>query len=374
MSLPQNQNDQFVSTKSRLNKELVHKYGQGRWIPNKALEELALEKYSTNGEGITFEDLTIHFRCSKNKAQRKLKNECTEKIDKNGKKVSILFTLDDKRTKPRQYFPTCIKTKIIENKRKRQNRLIDPTGANYKNKTSSYYPLHNAIEQQMVYYFLTQLSLLPFQPLNMHNIRLWMIIDKSHYEELVQKTWSEDNKTKVERERIGLREVIFKFNKKGSIEIEIACTENPFQIETDDDVNNFFVFLGQVKDRLANILMDPRERIVPSVDLWILKYCDFNKDVEFDDKKIGQLMDLNIQIKYAGKTFRLYVKNLEDRFVLRGEKVLKVDKPITTFLNDSIQHPFNLINNKLNELGYFFEKSVNEINARIDKVEGKTNT
>ena len=42
-------------------------------------------------------------------------------------------------------------------------------------------------------------------------------------------------------------------------------------------------------------------------------------------------MDLNIQVKYAGEAFRLYVKNLEDRFVLRGEKAMKVNQPITIF-------------------------------------------
>ena len=113
---------------------------------------------------------------------------------------------------------------------------------------------------------------------------------------------------------------------------------------------NIFVFLGQVKERLAIILIDPRERIVPPIDNWILKYCDFNKDIEIDDKNIGQLMDLNIQIKYAGEAFRLYVKNLEDRFVLREEKIMKVNQPITTFMNDSILSPFHLINSKVNEL------------------------
>ena len=233
--------------------------------------------------------------------------------------------------------------------RKRQNRLIDPTGVTYFNKGhSSTYPLHNAIENQIVQSFLLQLSLLPFQPLNMHNIHLWTIIDKNHYEELKLKPAF--NKTKIVRERIGLREVIFKFNKKGSIEIEVGCSRNPFPLETAYDVLNIFVFLGQVKERLAIILSDPRERIVPPIDNWILKYCDFNKDVEIDDKNIGQLIDLNIQIKYAGEAFRLYVKNLEDRFVLRGEKVMKVNKPISIFLDDAILNPFHLINSKINEL------------------------
>jgi hypothetical protein len=324
-----------------------------------------VKKYRINGKGITFSDICKEYRCLKQKAQRRLKNGCKEKIDKNGKKSSILFTLDNERSIPQQYFPSSIKATIIENK---GNRPIDPTGPNYNNKVSSYYPLHNAIEQQTASYFLTQLLLLPFQPLNMHNTHMRTVIDKSHYEEIKLKPYSEDNKTKIVRERIGLREVIYKFNKNGSIEIEIACSKNPFPLETDNDVNNVFVFLGQVKDRLANILNDPRERIVPPVDKWILKYCDFNKDIELDDKNIGQLMDLNIQIKYAGEAFRLYVKNLEDRFALRGEKVMKVNQPITTFLNDAILNPYHLIDTRFTELRDFIGKNYLDLK---DRIEGK---
>ena len=170
--------------------------------------------------------------------------------------------MDNERTIPQQYFPSSIKATIIENKR---NRLIGPTGVTYSNKGhSSSYPLHNAIETQIVHSFLFQMYSLPLQPLHMHNIHLWTIINKHHYEEITQSL--SFNKTKIVRERIGLREVIFKFNKKGSIEIDISCSKYPFQIETDDDVNNFFIFLGKVKYTLAYILSDPRERIVPSAD------------------------------------------------------------------------------------------------------------
>ena len=355
--------------KNRLIDQLDHRYGRGKWISDEDLEDLALKKYSTNGRGITFSDVTEEFRCPKDKAQRRLKNACKEKIDNNGKKSSILFTLDNKRTKPQQYYPSCIKAKIIENKRKIQNRLIGTTGVSYssnKGHSSSYhcYPLCNAIENQIVSSFLTQLSLLPFQPLNMHNIHMLTIIDKSHYEEIKQKPWSDYNKTKIERERIGLREVVYKFHKIGSIEIDISCSRYPFQIETDDDVNNFFIFLGQVKDRLANILNDPRERIVPPVDNWILKYCDLNKDIELDNNEIGQLMSLNIQIKYVGKAFRLYVKNRDDRFVLREEKVTKVNQPITTFLNDSIMYPNHLIYKRLDIITNMIQK----LGEKIDTI------
>jgi hypothetical protein len=192
------------------------------------------------------------------------------------------------------------------------------------------------------------------------------IVDKSHYEEIKLKPCYE-NKTKIQRERIGLREVVYQFHKKGSIEIDISCSKYPFPIETDNDVNNLFVFLGKVHDRLSRILSDPRERIIPSIETWILKYCDFNKDVDVESKNIGQLMDLNIQIKYAGKSFRLYVKNLQDKFVLREERTMKVDQPVSPFMNDSILNPFHLMEDKLNEVINIFEKKLNEVINKFGK-------
>ena len=361
--LPVTENGPNAINQNRPNEQLVPRYGKWKRISSKEIENLAITKYQNCGLGITINDIIKTFQCKQTKAQKKLKLLCNESSNKNGERVKPkLFTIN--RTKPQQYFPSCIKATIIENKIK---RLIDPTGVSYTNKghSSSHYPLHNVNENQIVQSFLTQLSLLPWQPLNMHNIRLWTVIDKSHYEELKLKPAF--NKTKIERERIGLIEVIFKFNKKGSIEIDISCSTKPFQIETDDDVNNFFVFLGKVQYTLARILSDPRERIVPSIDNWILKSCDFNKDVEIEE--IGQLMDLNIQVKHAGKAFRLYVKNLEDMFVLRGERTMKVNQSITTFLNDSILSPFHLIDNRINEFVNIIEKRLTDIISRIENLE-----
>jgi hypothetical protein len=358
------QNEPIEDNKSRPNAKLVHVYGPRKRISNPDLQKLALKIYNTNGRGITYPDLINTCGYTKKQAQRKLKNVCVEKRDKNGRKTSTLFTLDNERTNPQQYFPSSIKAKVIENKR---NRLIGTTGVSYSNNlssfpSSSHYPLYNAIEHHMVSYFITQLSLLPFQPLYMHNIHLWMIVDKSNYEEINQKPWYENNKTKIQKERVGVREVVFQFHKKGSIEIGISSSKHPFKIETDNDVNNFFIFLGKVQDRLAYILSDPRERIVPPIDNWILKSCDFNKDIEIDHRDIGQLLDLNMQIKHVGKAFRLYIKNLEDTFVLRGERTMKVDQSITTFMNDSILHPYHLIKKEFDELKNIILQKLNEKN------------
>jgi hypothetical protein len=347
-----NQNEPNAINQNRPIDILDHKYGRGKHLSGNLLEELALEIYNKNGRGTTYKDLMEKFQCTKKKAQRRLKNACREHVN-DGKKRSVLFRLEDERTNPQQYFPSCIKAKIIKNKR---NRLISTTGDSYSNKghSSSHSPLHNANENQIVQSFLLQLSLLPWQALNMHNIHLWTIIDKSHYEEINQKPAF--NKAKIVRERIGLREVTYKFNKRGSIEIDISSSNNPFQIETDDDVNNFFVFLGKVQYTLAFLLSDPRERIVPQIDYWILKSCDFNKDIEIDHTNVGQLLDLNIQIKHAGKALRLYVKNLEDSFVLRAERTMKVDRSVFSFMNDSILNPYHLFQKKVDELISIIQK------------------
>jgi hypothetical protein len=361
----ENENGLINKFENRLNKHLVHRASKRQRISPNEIENLAITKYQNCGLGITINDIIQKFQCKKTKAQKKMKLLCKESINKKGeRKKPILFTL--KRTKPQQYFPNCIRATIIENKKK---RLIDSTGTDYSNKPSSHYPLHYAIENQIVQSFLIQLSLLPFQPLNIHNIHLLIRIDKSHYEEINQRPCFECNRPKIIRERIGLRDVVFQFYKNGSIVIEIACSKNLFPIGVSNDVLNFFEFLGEVRCTLAIILNDPRQRIVPPIDNWLLKSCDFNKDIEVDDKSIGQLMDLNIQVKHMGEAFRLYVKNLEDRFALRGEKVMKVNQPITSFMNDSILSPLHFIQTIANEFANnIAERILTDIDKRIEKL------
>ncbi len=92
------------------------------------VEKIAIEKYQKNGLGITFEDIEREFSVNKDKAQRKLKY-----FDER----HVLFTANDlilegitvlKNTSPQQYFPTCIKAKIVEDLVKRESVLVDPTG------------------------------------------------------------------------------------------------------------------------------------------------------------------------------------------------------------------------------------------------------
>jgi hypothetical protein len=65
---------------NRPSNQLVLRHKKGQWIIDKELEALALKKYRINGRGITFSDICKEYRCLKEKAQRRLKNECKEKI------------------------------------------------------------------------------------------------------------------------------------------------------------------------------------------------------------------------------------------------------------------------------------------------------
>ena len=87
------------------------------YISSKEMTDLSIDYYRTKkGTGITWKYLTeIGLAKHKQQAQETLKYHV---------KKATLFTLEDKR--PQQYYPTVIRSEIIENKQK--NTPIDPTG------------------------------------------------------------------------------------------------------------------------------------------------------------------------------------------------------------------------------------------------------
>jgi hypothetical protein len=111
-----------------------------------AQTKLAIERYNTNGRGITYTDLLeAGLAEHKSQAQDMLKYHL-----RNG----TLFTLEAKR--PQQYYPTAIKSDIIENLQK--STQIDPTGVASSNSPSiSKYPLSNCVDISLL---LTLLALL----------------------------------------------------------------------------------------------------------------------------------------------------------------------------------------------------------------------
>jgi hypothetical protein len=292
--------------------------GSRKYIQQEQIEETAIQKYRSNGNGITFRDIMTEFSISKkSNAQRMLKFSHAK---------DILFTGNDlisegigllTNTNPQQYFPSTIKAEIVENLSKRKNVLVNPTGV-----IPSKHPLSNTLEAQKAQNFLDILVQLHFAPTYIHKLLLMLSIYKEYYTTLERKS-EPINKAKIYQELIGRTLTTYTYSPNGTVEIAVACSDNPFRLETDDDVAILFSFFGQVRDRMLYHLSDLRERIVPPIIDWCLKQCDVNKDIEITDKMQFTLPD--IQFRYAGRVFRAYVKVLGEKAAFRCEESLKVD-------------------------------------------------
>jgi hypothetical protein len=113
--------------------------------------------------------------------------------------------------------------------------------------------------------------------------------------------------------------------------IFVACSNNPFKLADEADESILYSFLGQVRDRLLYLVTDPHERMVPSIIKWVLTGCDINKDIAVTD--MLQLTAINIQLKEAGRVFRIYIKSLGDKAVYRVEESVKMRSCIIDVLH-----------------------------------------
>jgi hypothetical protein len=309
---PQNINVPIQSEVIVPNDELVHTRILLKRIPKKKIEELAIQKYRTCGQGIDFCDV-MKFHCSKTKAQRILKDCCQQRI---------LFR-SPQRTSPQRYFPSVLKADIIEKLMQKGNVPIDLTEV-----TSSKAPLSN-LEQQKAQNLVDILTSFGTCPLYIHKLQLQVSLEPRYYTD-IEKESSKYNKAKQHEEKIGTALVKYLVYPNGKTIIFVACSNNPFKLEDVADESIFYSFLGQVRDRLLYLVTDPHERIVPPITKWILTGCDINKDVTVSD--LLQLTAINIQLKDADRVFRLYIKSLGDRAVYRVEESVMTRSPLVDVL------------------------------------------
>jgi hypothetical protein len=87
---------------------------------------------------------------------------------------------------------------------------------------------------------------------------------------------------------------------------------------------------------------------------WTLKACDLNKDILISDK--AQLILPDIQLRYADRVFRLYVKIMEDKAYYRSEESLTLNQVLPEAL-ENIRHPYKSIENKIDRLIELMEKN-----------------
>ena len=160
------------------------------YISHRQIQHIAIEKYRSNGCGITFEDITQRFYVKKRKAQRSLKYFYFKGILFTAKSLISQGIHLIQNTSPQQYFPACIKAEIIENFKKRKNSvLVQPTGVNLYNaslnqRSSSKRARLSSLENQKAQSFLDVLLHIPFAPLYIHKLQLMLHIDKQYYQEL----------------------------------------------------------------------------------------------------------------------------------------------------------------------------------------------
>ena len=239
---------------------------------------------------------------------------------------------------------------------------FDPTGVNLSNDSlfPSKNPLSNALEHQKAQSFLEVLVLLPFIPPYLHRLQLMFHLDKEYYKELKQKE-QPINGAKPYDEIIARRRVTYRLSPNGTVEVAISTTDTPFRIEQDEDMSEFFSFLGQVRDRFLYHVSDMRERHVPSLLNWILKQCDLNKDVEIDDRTQIALPD--IQLKSADRVFRTYIKIMKDKAYCRVEESLTLNQILPEAL-DNIRRPYKSIENKIDTLTKRLDKVYGPVDGR----------
>jgi len=336
------------------------------------IKDIAIEKYRSGGNGITFKDVIERFPLKKAQAQRSLKHFHAR---------GILFTAEDlisqgidlvENKSPQQYFPTCIKADIIENLKKRKNVLVDPTEV-----TSSNAPLSNVLAQQLSQNILDLLTNLPFAPLCIHKLQLQLSVSSTAYDDF--KLFFDKNKRNrfIHTERIGkaihIPNVTYIIYPKGKIMVYIACSDKPFKVETDNDASSLFAFFGRVRDRLLYLLSDVREKIVPDIMEWHLIQCDVNRDIEIGDNCQITLPD--IQLKYAYRVFRLYLKSLQGKAVYRAEESLKLNQILPEAL-DNVTRPYKSIENKVDKLSEQlnqFKDSFQKCNCNCNQCQDHSN-
>jgi hypothetical protein len=318
------------------------------------VEKIAIEKYQKNGLGITIEDIERGFSINKANAQRKLKYFHER---------DILFTANDlilegitvlKNTSPQQYFPTCIKSQIVEGLSKRENVLVNPTGVNhYSTPLSQVPPVLNT--NQIILETLEGhiLPLLPTAPSYIHNIHLKLTIIPQCYVELGSPIIP-GNKGKKTTEVLGTSKVDYTFYPNGTVSVEVMCSNHPFRLQTEEDRSYLLVFFGQIGEVLISILSASHGRIVPNVLEWEVTECDINKDVKVSDW--FHYTGLRIQLKHMDRLFSLYIKKMGKDTVYRVEERKHPHKPAIDFIND-IFNPMEKV-----------EKQIAALNTKISAV------
>jgi hypothetical protein len=256
-----------------------------------------------------------------------------------------LFTLIDKR--PQQYYPTSIKSEIIQNLGK--NTPIHPTGVamllslplplSSSSLSSSLLPHSRSPLEYMALHTLEGyvLPLLPKAPLFIHNMHFKTKVSPECYAELNLPSYK-NNYGKYHTEVIGNTHVDYVFYASGIVNVDTKCSMNPYKLETEEDRSRIIAFFGQIRDRLIVLLCDKHERLVPDIMDWHITEADINKDIKVSE--LFHFSAIKVQVRHLDHLFRIYIKSMGKDTVCRIEENKHPEKkPAIEFISDVFNTP-----------------------------------
>ena len=313
-----------------------------RYTRAQEVEKLAIDMYSKNGRGITFNHLLSAGMAShKEQAQSTLKHCLNNKI---------LFTISSH--KPQHYYPVCLKSQISKAAISKNIPIgVTEVGCSKAplfsaNKISEHCngPGYFAIQSLEAYV----LPLLPPSPLFIHKMHFRLKINPECYSEL-DLTIGKRNKGKQHLEVIGKVRTSYCFYSNGTVMVFTESSNSPFKLEDEVDRSRIIAFFGQVRDRLITFLMDSHERIVPDIIEWQLTGLDVNRDVSVSDWL--QCTGLKIQVKHLDHLFRIYIKSKgKDTFCRVEESVTCSNRSSAIDAINRVFNPYQRVENLIADM------------------------
>ena len=321
------------------------------YIHSSTIIELATDKFEKTGKGITYKDLTdAGISIHKNHAQDILKYHLRK---------GDIFKLKDKR--PQQYYPTNIKSKVIEKIAK--NTPIDLTGVDLlSTPSSSKSPLSQCLQYTVIPTLEGYvLPLLLQAPLFIHNMHFKTKVLPECYTELDLPCYKRNN-GKYHPEIIGKTKVDYVFYASGTVDIYASCSNNPFKLETEVDRFRIIEFFGQIRAGLINLLNDKHERIVGDMAEWELTECDINRDIKVSD--LLHFSAIKVLVKHLDHLFSIYIKSMHEDTTCRVEERKHPNQSAIEFIND-VFNPVERVEKQLAEIGRKIDRicSVNNIDG-----------
>jgi hypothetical protein len=211
------------------------------------------------------------------------------------------------------------------------------------------------------------LPLLPEAPLFIHNMHFKISVNSECYTELNLPDYKQNN-GKHQEEVIGNSLVTYTFYKRGTVDIQVLCSNNPYKLETEEDRSRILAFFGQLRSGLIGLLCDKHERIVPDILQWEITECDINKDIKVSD--LLHYTAIKIQVRHIDHLFRTYIKAMGKDTICRIEENKHPKLGAIEFIN-YVFNPLEKLEGYLKEYGdkiNDIQNGIRELNHKFDSL------